>query len=268
MIARLLKNAATSNAKSTFWRGWYQFCGRRFPQPEWTFMNYGYAPEEGTARVELEPGDEPNRPSIELYRHITSGVELQDKDVLEVGAGRGGGSFFLARHEKPRSMTGVDLAQSSMDFANATHQAPNLKYQVGNAQELPFADASFDVVVNCESSHCYPDLAAFASEVRRVLRPGGSFCWCDMAPVEKVEAMPGVFVAAGLEPQRQTVITPRVLQSLTESAPAKKKLIASQVPPWMRPTFQMFAGMPGTKVYEALKKGKVQYLSGVFRKPA
>jgi SAM-dependent methyltransferase len=50
----------------------------------------------------------------------------------------------------------------------------------GDAEALPFDDGSFDAVINVESSHNYPDLAKFLSEVARVLRPGGHFSHVDV----------------------------------------------------------------------------------------
>ena len=49
----------------------------------------------------------------------------------------------------------------------------------GNAESLPFADESFDAVINVEASHGYPDFPRFLAEVARVLRPGGHFLYAD-----------------------------------------------------------------------------------------
>jgi ubiquinone/menaquinone biosynthesis C-methylase UbiE len=45
---------------------------------------------------------------------------------------------------------------------------------------MPFPDASFDAVINVESSHCYPSMGRFLSEVHRVLRPRGSLLFADL----------------------------------------------------------------------------------------
>ena len=47
-------------------------------------------------------------------------------------------------------------------------------------EALSFEGASFDVVINVESSHCNENLPAFLREVRRVLRPEGCFGWVDI----------------------------------------------------------------------------------------
>jgi ubiquinone/menaquinone biosynthesis C-methylase UbiE len=101
--------------------------------------------------------------------------------VLEVGCGNGVGLNFLSRAEPKSEFVGVDLAGNAIARANEKHSRPGtLSYVAGDAEHLPFGDAEFDVVINVESSHNYPNLGAFFSEVARVLRPNGFFSHVDM----------------------------------------------------------------------------------------
>ena len=111
-----------------------------------------------------------------------------DQTLLDVGCGRGGTCSYFARYHAPAEIVGVDLVPGHVEFCAATHHAANLRFQQADAQSLPFDDASFDVVTNIESSHLYPRRDAFFSEVRRVLRPGGVFCYTDNLPAGEVEA--------------------------------------------------------------------------------
>ena len=97
------------------------------------------------------------------------------REVLEVGSGRGGGASFVARYLRPSRVVGVDVSPQSVAFCRARHSAPGLSFEVGNAEQLGFAAASFDAILNVESSHCYGDMGAFVREVRRVLRPERPF---------------------------------------------------------------------------------------------
>ena len=54
---------------------------------------------------------------------------------------------------------------------------------------LPFPDASFDVVINVESSHCYGHVDRFFAEVARVLRPGGWFLYTDFRGATDMPAL-------------------------------------------------------------------------------
>jgi len=64
---------------------------------------------------------------------------------------------------------------------------PKVTFLRGDAECLPFRSETFDVVVNLESSHCYPHFDQFLEEVHRVLRPQGIFCYADLWFLEFLE---------------------------------------------------------------------------------
>ena len=76
-----------------------------------------------------------------------------------------------------------------------------MRYVIGDAQALPFATGSVDVVTNIESSHCYPSLRTFLKEVVRVLRPGGTFAYTDNY-FQGTEFFLGLFDEVGLKVER------------------------------------------------------------------
>ena len=160
--------------KKKLWRAWYNYLARAIRAPDWCFMNYGFADRE-SSYLQLEPGDEQDRYCIQLYRHVAGAVDLTRRNVLEVGSGRGGGASFVKRYLNPARVTGVDLCESAVDFSMSRHRVEGLHFRVGDAEHLPFDNESFDVVINVESSHCYPRLSTFFLEVRRVLKLGGHF---------------------------------------------------------------------------------------------
>ena len=89
----------------------------------WTFMNYGYADLDGTvAMPRLDARDEQERYCIQLYHYAVAGVELDDKDVVEVSCGRGGGAAYIKRYLKPRSVTGIDLSARQIEFCRRVHR--------------------------------------------------------------------------------------------------------------------------------------------------
>ncbi|TWP46672.1 class I SAM-dependent methyltransferase [Lentzea tibetensis] len=101
--------------------------------------------------------------------------------VLEIGSGMGEGLNFLSRIIQPERLIGLDLSKRAVDRANSTlSRSPQLEFVQGDAEDLPFADGEFDVVLNIESSHNYPDLPQFFREVARVLKPGGYFSQTDI----------------------------------------------------------------------------------------
>jgi ubiquinone/menaquinone biosynthesis C-methylase UbiE len=148
------------------------------------FMNLGFAEIDPESKpLVLDSSEEPFRLFIRLYQHVLEPAKLEGADVLEVGCGAGGGARFMMNHYHPKSLVGIDLVEVNIAAAQAPWAIPGLTYQLGDAAALPFPDNSFDVVVNIESSHCYPSMRQFLSEVKRVLRPNGMFLFADHRPI-------------------------------------------------------------------------------------
>lgn len=103
-------------------------------------------------------------------RYALARERCEGKDVLEAACGPGRGLGYLAR--TARSVTAGDLTPSLVDTARA-HYGERVKLSVFDAQALPFADASFDLVLLYEALYYLPEPEKFLAEARRVLRPGG-----------------------------------------------------------------------------------------------
>ncbi|GAB3690835.1 class I SAM-dependent methyltransferase [Saccharopolyspora tripterygii] len=103
------------------------------------------------------------------------------KKVLEIGCGLGEGLNFVSRLINSSEVVGLDLSRAATDRANARlSRGDQLRFVQGDAESLPFDDGEFDVVLNVESSHNYPDLGGFLSEAARVLKPGGHLSHVDL----------------------------------------------------------------------------------------
>jgi O-methyltransferase len=150
------------------------------PDPRFVFMNHGFVevdePEDFSF---LADRDLPWKYAINLVRHVIDGAGIDGRRILDVGCGRGGACAYYARYHHPREVVGVDLVPQNIAFCRAAHDGLPVTFLEGDAQDLPFPDGGFDIVSNIESSHCYPSLERFFAEVRRVLRPGGIFCYAD-----------------------------------------------------------------------------------------
>jgi SAM-dependent methyltransferase len=188
----------------------------RITDPRFVFINHGFVELDGSDDFAwVKPGDEPWRYNLNLVREVIRGVPVDGRRVLDVGCGRGGTCSYLVRYHAPSEVVGVDLIAGQVEFCRATHRAPNLRFEQADAQHLPFADGSFDVVTNIESSHCYPNRDAFYAEVRRVLRPGGWFCYTDNLPGGQVEARTQQLRPYG-DVRRVRRITPGVIEALAQ----------------------------------------------------
>ena len=93
--------------------------------------------------------------------------------VLDVGCGIGGSSRILAR-EYGFEVTGITISPKQVQRATElTPEGVPAKFQVDDALALSFPDNSFDVVWSIEAGPHMPDKAKYASEMMRVLKPGG-----------------------------------------------------------------------------------------------
>jgi SAM-dependent methyltransferase len=108
------------------------------------------------------------------------------KDVLELGCGAAQWSVALAglgAHPMGLDISARQLWHARRNMARARVSFPLVQ---GSAEQLPFEEASFDVVFGDHGAISFTDPAATVPEVARVLRPGGLFAFCQDTPVHFV----------------------------------------------------------------------------------
>ncbi len=102
--------------------------------------------------------------------------------VLDVACGSGNGAIAAAR--RFGDVTGIDYVPALIDKAKVRAEAEGLSVDVrtADAQALPFADASFDVVLSTFGVMFAPDHHAAGAELVRVCRPGGRVALASWTP--------------------------------------------------------------------------------------
>jgi arsenite methyltransferase len=107
----------------------------------------------------------------------TMGRLVPGERVLDLGSGAGTDSLIAAQMVGPTGrVTGIDMTPAMLSKARAAATqlgATNVEFVEGEAEQLPFADGSFDVVVSNGVIDLIPDKDAVFAELYRVLRPGG-----------------------------------------------------------------------------------------------
>lgn len=230
-------------------------------------MNYGFQPDGQAPPIALDQLDEPDRFCIQLYHEVASAIDLSGLDVLEVGSGRGGGASYIKRYLAPRTMTGVDFSQKAVELCRQRHTVSDLQFQHGDAEAIPFDANRFGAVVNVESSHCYGSAATFFGEAARVLKAGGHFLFADFRPQADLETLDQQLQSAGLETIERVDITDNVLAAMEADSERKQSLIRTHIAGWLSGTFQQFAGLEGTQVYDSFASRELVYMRYCLRKP-
>jgi ubiquinone/menaquinone biosynthesis C-methylase UbiE len=247
-----------------FMKFWYWYISHLDKNGELTFMNYGLSNHED---LDLRGRDEFNRYPIQLYNYITGNLNMEGLDVLEVGSGRGGGAEYITRSFRPRTYRGIDLNKSAVKFCNKFHACDGLSFLYGNATKLPFESNSFDVVINVESSHRYPNVNKFFKEVHRVLKPQGYFLFTDFRDDYLVDRLDRQLRDSQMDVKKQEFITPYIVKALELDHERRQRLIKRLSPTVFRPIARDFSGLKGSRMYNWFKTGRVEYLYYMMQKP-
>ncbi len=253
--------------RKAIWQYWYPFLTRRLQDEGVIFLNYAFETDPPMA-IPLSLEDGPNRACIQLYHQVGTRVNLHRQNVLEVSCGHGGGASYLARTQEPEKYTGLDLNPTGIEFCKKRHHVPGLNFVQGDAQNLPFAKDTFDVVINVEASHCYPNFPKFLSEVARVLKPGGFFLYADFRFSDGISKWENAMEDAPLKLQESREISSKVLRGMDANSARSIELLDKKLPKFLHSLGRDFAGVQGSRVYNALQDGSLSYRYYCFRKPA
>lgn len=102
-----------------------------------------------------------------------------NEQVLDIGCGGGATLHRLSQHVTTGHMTGPDYSvisvAQSQKYNEADIIAGKMDVLEGSVEELPFDDAFFDKITTVESFYFWPDPQENLKEVRRVLKPSGTF---------------------------------------------------------------------------------------------
>jgi ubiquinone/menaquinone biosynthesis C-methylase UbiE len=166
-LYKMMERVIESNDQSS-----YDDVDHLFIKAKANFMNHGYYPSYEF----LNNSFLKNQAS--LYLNALDKIETEDKTLLDIGCGRGGGLNVYAKYLSLKELHGCDLNKKHIDDCIKNNDF-NIHYKVCSAEDLEYPDNSFDIVTNIESSHCYEDRDWFFKEVHRVLSPGGTFAYLD-----------------------------------------------------------------------------------------
>ncbi len=139
------------------------------------FINFGYW--AGTAAPGTATLADRRRASRALYDQAVKGMRAPHRSWvgLEMGCGQGAGLLHLMRSRARLSMVGVEISQEQVERARGRTAALADRTRIvqAPASSTGLPDCTVDFVVSVEAFQHFPDQAAWLSEARRLLVPGG-----------------------------------------------------------------------------------------------
>lgn len=223
------------------------------------FMNLGYK----SAALNLKPGDINEGLQFQLYNVVTQNVDLKDKQVLEIGCGRGGGCYFLKEYKHAGNVMGIDLSESNIKLAKKLVNIEHVSFLQQSAEKIDIPPDSFDAVVNIESSHCYTNKKIFVNNVLNVLKTKGCFIYADIFLSENLPKIKEGLVNTGFTIEGEKDITEGVLMSLKERTHTQVSFLKKYIAPLF---LRSFFGYENSHIYTELRNGKKIYYTFVCLK--
>ena len=120
------------------------------------------------------------------YPDILEELEKEPfRDLLDAGCGPAPMISLLSEKYPDRHYTGLDLTPAMIEQAKKKN-IPNATFVVGDCENFPFKNNSFDAIICSMSFHHYPNPQAFFDSVKRCLRPNGRLLLRDVTSDNKV----------------------------------------------------------------------------------
>ena len=109
----------------------------------------------------------------EDYPYIASELEKEEyEELLDCGCGTGPMISLLYEKDSSKKYTGIDITPRMIEVAK-NKNLEGVNWVVGDCENLPFEENSFDAIICSNSFHHYPNPEKFFESAKRVLRPGG-----------------------------------------------------------------------------------------------
>jgi cyclopropane fatty-acyl-phospholipid synthase-like methyltransferase len=148
-----------------------------FPEEDQGCINFGYWPGKENMPAHSISKPERTQSQHDLYNQLFKDAGITSSDrVLEVGCGRGHGVAWGS--EKAARYEGIDLLDKQVEKAQTSYPTLKDRFSVQSADNIQFANGTFDKVVSLEAAQHFPDFRAFANQASRVLKSDGTLTVC------------------------------------------------------------------------------------------
>ncbi|MBO3461245.1 class I SAM-dependent methyltransferase [Aetokthonos hydrillicola Thurmond2011] len=278
MVEKSVPETAPQELKNRIQR-FYEFLNTRLNASIYAeyamFMNWGYEHDENPSFSQIKlPNHYLNKCSTQLVLELIGDCDLTGATVLDVGCGRGGTIYTLNHFFNPKQLIGLDITAANIEYCRKNVIGDRIQFVRGDAENLPFANDEFNVVVNIESSHGYPNRLKFYQEVYRVLKPGGSFLYTDIFLSQELEGCINSIQEIGFVLEIDRDITNNVLLSREKDAEYQINAFTTEEDNCVDNTelaediemSEYVMALPNSNLYEGMRKSEYFYRIYRFKK--
>ncbi|CAF1139561.1 unnamed protein product [Adineta steineri] len=233
---------------------------------ELQFMNWGYAD------LDEHIDDNTGYYSKKLYEQVLANVALPDKNILEVGCGRGAGAAWCVHTYAPQSYVGIDPSRDVINLCEQIYSTiPQLSFMIADPKtHLPFQNESMNVILSIETTNIFDEIEAvkkFVNEITRVLSPNGYFLWCGLCNVDGSSVLIDYLTTNDAFIIKEKVnITRNVLHALDIQRNSRADFIERYIQSADQEYCSLLAGLPGTQLYDNMQQEHAEYWRVVFHK--
>jgi ubiquinone/menaquinone biosynthesis C-methylase UbiE len=250
------------------WRKFYNFIYWIEPSEDLQMINYGYASySEFGKTLNLPQEIKSEQFSYQLYDYTyTSLYNIgKGKRVLDLCCGRGSGLAYLHKTYENESSIGIDFSNKNIELCKKFHKSTPIKFILADAEKLPIANDSIDVIICIESSHCFGNFKGVLNEVERVLSKKGIFLLADFVGNSDKDDYESNF-RNFLKLVDKKDISENVLTALKLDTERRIKLIEKKVPFLLKRLMYRVSGIEGSSIYNQIEAGDALYLAYCFVK--
>jgi len=122
----------------------------------------------------------------ELVKTVKA-LKLEPRNILDVGTGTGEVAFQLGEHYGHAKIIGCDIAPGMIKASKEKNKTSNITFEVADAEDLPYQEGQFDLVVSNATFQWVEDLFRTFSEAKRVLKKDGFFIFLTFGPKTLIE---------------------------------------------------------------------------------
>ncbi|MBI5541515.1 MAG: class I SAM-dependent methyltransferase [Bacteroidia bacterium] len=251
--------------KKLFWRVFYNYIGTIGILKKARFLNHGIIEDHENITMDQFNPLLFRKLSQNLYLHLMREAEINGKNYMEIGCGRGAGLELLMNTYKPAKAVGVDISDTNIRYGKKINKGNGVQFIRGDAEKQIFPDKSFDVVLNLESSHCYASKMNFYKNVKNILKDDGTFLYSDLFWFDHLTLeMEKQFEEIGLYIVKKEDITKPIMRSIELQSKIRMHYVKGKATPNKK--LSDMVALPGTPLYDGLTNGTIKYLFYVLKK--